>query len=339
MISIVVPIFNGEKYIKDCITSILLQTYVDWELLLIDNASDDDSLRLCKEYAVKDDRIQVLHQHRNMGVSVARNLGMEKARGEFVTFVDIDDWIEDDYLERLFAFQNQNKADMVICGYQKAFDKDRQVLQDRLKKQKENQACIENSIQKTEWFKAYNVEEYLEHYFLEGNTHCWGVLYQRQLLEGVQFPKGITIGEDMLFLLEIAQKTKNLVITDYKGYHYYINEAGAMKKKFTLSYMDQIVCWERALQKIEKNYPKLRVKVISIILVSILLVVGKISELTTDERKEYEMVEKKCYDTFLKYIKVKGVQKFLPKGYPIKVFIYQHFPLVYIKLYGSLRKA
>lgn len=343
MISIVVPIYNGENYIEDCLKSILVQTYEDWELILIDNASEDNSLRVCKEYAAKDDRIQVLRQHNNMGVSVARNLGIEKARGEFVTFIDIDDWVEEDYLEKLLAIQKQNKADMVICGYQKAFEKDRLAKQEYLKKkvaaQKVNRENFQNPTQGSNSEQVYQTEEYLEHYFLEGNTHCWGVLYERKLLEGVQFPKGITIGEDMLFLLEIAQKANTLVVTDYKGYYYYINETGAMKKRFTISYMDQIGCWEKALQTIEESYPKLTVKVNSIILVSILLVVGKISELSIEEQKEYEEAGKECYDAFVKYCKVNGVQHFLPKGYPIKVFVYKYFPKLYIKLYGRLRKA
>ena len=113
MISIVVPIYNGENYIEDCVRSILSQIYQDWELILVDNASEDDSLLKCKEFARKDDRIQVLQQHRNMGVSAARNLGIEKARGEFITFIDIDDWVEQDYLERLVSIQNKKNFDMV----------------------------------------------------------------------------------------------------------------------------------------------------------------------------------------------------------------------------------
>ena len=343
MISIVVPIFNGEKYIEDCLKSILMQTYIDWELLLIDNASEDGSLRICKEYASKDDRIQVFQQHRNMGVSAARNLGMEKARGEFVTFIDIDDWIEEDYLERLLAIQKQKNADMVICGYQKAYEKDREELQglwkEKVSVRTGERAGIESVFKETGDSLVYGTEEYLEHYFLEGNTHCWGVLYERPLLEGVQFPKGLTIGEDMLFLLEIAQKAKTKVVTEYQGYHYYINENGAMKKKFTISYMDQIVCWEKALKNIESCYPKLTVKVTSIVIVSILLVVGKIAELNTEERKEFEEAQKTCYNSLLKYTKEKGVHSFLPRGYSLKVFVYQHFPSVYIKLYGSLRKV
>ena len=129
MISIIVPVYNGEKYIDDCVKSILVQTYQDWELILIDNASTDNSLQLCKKMASQDDRIEVLQQHRNMGVSVARNLGIEKARGDYVTFVDVDDWIEKEYLENLLDTLEKEKADVVIGDYAKVYDADRQTLE------------------------------------------------------------------------------------------------------------------------------------------------------------------------------------------------------------------
>ena len=323
MISIIVPIYNGEKYIEDCLKSIFVQTYEEWELILIDNASTDDSLELCKMYAAQDDRIQVLHQHHNKGVSVARNLGIEKARGEFITFIDVDDWVACDYLEKLVSVQKEKKAGMIICEYQKSYDKDR----------------IDKKSNKHEYheLREYNTREYLDRYFLEGNTHCWGVLYERNLLDGIRFKKGMSIGEDMLFLMEVAGQAEKIVVSNYKGYYYYINENGAMKKKFTPSYMDQIYCWEKALQKIQEKYPELVTKVESILVVSVLLVVGKLSELTKEERLQYQKEEVFCYETFKKYSKKKEIKKYLPAGYPIKVWIYRHFPQMYLSLYGRLR--
>lgn len=345
MISIVVPIYNGEKYIEDCIKSIWRQTYQNWELIIIDNASTDDSFILCKDFACRDDRIQVLHQHYNIGVSVARNLGIEKARGKYITFIDVDDWVEDDYLERLLAMQKKKNADMVICEYNKVGDREREILknQRRNKVNTANRATEspDKDTQETNkgkyHIKVYESKDYLERYFLKGNTHCWGVLFDRELLYGIYFPKGMSIGEDMLFLLEVAENAKTIVVTDYKGYYYYINESGAMNKKFTPGYMDQITCWEKALCKIRESYPELVARVESILVVSVLLVVGKLSELGKEERKQYIDEENKCYETFLKYGKKKEIQKFLPGGYPLKVFIYRYFPEVYIFLYGKLK--
>ena len=340
MISIIVPIYNGEKYIEDCLKSILVQTYTQWELILIDNASTDDSLQICKEYAAKDDRIQVFHQHHNKGVSVARNLGIEKARGDFITFIDVDDWVEADYLERLYAIQKKKNADMVVCEYQKAYDKDREILREIFLKRMQARLSekSDNREDKKCQLKTYETKEYLEKYFLEGNTHCWGVLFERKLLDGIYFPKGMSIGEDMLFLLDASKNADTIIATNYKGYCYYINENGAMNKKFTSSYMDQIYCWERALEYINDGYSELAIKVESILVVSVLLVVGKLAQLDTSARKEYAKEEEECYKIFMKYAVKKDINKFLSAGYLPKVMLYRYLPKVYIYLYGKLKQ-
>lgn len=345
MISIVVPIYNGEKYVDDCVKSILFQTYAEWELIIIDNASTDNSLEICRKYAAKDDRVQILQQHHNMGVSAARNLGIEKARGEFITFIDIDDWVAEDYLEKLLAIQKKKNADMVICEYHKAYEKGRVLIsslgQEKHVADNKKTVIVESNKKGSEkahyGLKTYQPKEYLEKYFLEGNTHCWGVLFERELLHGIYFPKGMTIGEDMLFLMDVAERAGNIVVTNYKGYYYYINESGAMNKKFTLSYMDQIFCWQKALQKLETLYPELAVKAESILVVSVLLVVGKLSELDKKERLQYQKEENDCYEIFMKYAKKKEIRKYLPSGYLLKVWMYRYLPKIYIILYGKLR--
>ena len=127
-------------------------------------------------------------------------------------------------------------------------------------------------------------------------------------------------------------------MTKYKGYQYYFNSEGAMLKKFTPSFMDQITCWQRALQRIKEVYPELSTKVESILVVAVLLVVGKISELDSNVKKEYQEEEKRCYHIFMEHAKKKEIQKYLPKGYPLKVFLYRFFPKLYIFLYGQLKR-
>ena len=326
MISIVVPVYNAEKYLKNCIDSILSQTYPNWELILIDNGSTDGSMDICRNYALKDSRISAIHQYQNKGVSVARNLGMERCSGEFITFVDADDWIKEDYLETMLRIQKAQSAELVICEYDFVHDTD------RITEPPKTQEDIEKTI------KIYNTEQYLENYLLEGNPHCWGVLYKNSILDQLKFPAGLTIGEDLLFILEASMRAEKIVVTGYKGYQYYINTAGAMLKKFTPSFMDQIACWKKALQKIEESFPRLTVKVESILVVSILLVVGKIAELDLEEQKKYKNEESECYRLFMRYAKKKEIREFLPKGYPLKVMMYRFLPKIYIFLYGTIKR-
>ena len=111
MISVIVPVYNTEKYLDRCIQSILAQTYTDFELLLIDDGSTDLSGEICDKYAEQDSRVKVFHKE-NGGVSSARNLGLDKANGDWVTFVDADDWVTTLYLNNLS--DNTNSADFVV---------------------------------------------------------------------------------------------------------------------------------------------------------------------------------------------------------------------------------
>lgn len=115
-ISIIVPVYKVENYLHKCLDSILAQTFTDWECILIDDGSPDNSGKICDEYAEKDSRFRVIHQE-NAGVSAARNAGLNVAQGEWITFVDSDDWVERNWLEELYKIAVHNDVDVVECGY------------------------------------------------------------------------------------------------------------------------------------------------------------------------------------------------------------------------------
>lgn len=325
MVSIVMPVYNAEKYLKKSIESVLQQTYVSWELILIDNGSSDKSLRICREYAEREDQITVLHQYRNLGVSSARNLGMEKVRGNYVTFLDADDWIAPDYLEQLMKIENKQQADMLVCRYQKVYDADRDGAKEK----------TEEQVYET---REYEKKEYITKCLLEGYTHCWGVLYRVSALEGIRFPLKMTIGEDVLFLIEAVLQAKKLLVTDYDGYRYYINEKGAMNRSFVSSYMDQIYCWEKARERLVEEYPETEDKLNSILLVSAVLVAGKLAVLPLEEQKAFTKEMECCQNTIQTLGSQRNVVRLLPHGYSLKVGIFRASPILYLKLYGAWKR-
>ena len=115
LISVIVPVYNVEKYLSRCIESILRQTYPYFELILVDDGSPDKSGKICDKYAKKDERIKVLHKE-NGGVSSARNIGLDYAKGEYISFIDSDDWVRENYLEKLLAPMLQYDVQMVLGG-------------------------------------------------------------------------------------------------------------------------------------------------------------------------------------------------------------------------------
>lgn len=326
MISIILPVYNTEEYVGRCIESIQNQTYENWEMIIIDNGSTDGSYHICKKYAKEDSRIEVFHQYQNKGVSVARNLGLERVSGEFVTFIDADDWVEKNYLQELLNIQRECEADMVVCGYE---------IKETREQQEEKELAQESDYVN----RILSAEEYFSEYMLQGNTHCWGVLYRRKKIEEIHFPGKVTIGEDLLYLIHAAKTMEKIVVTDYSGYRYYRNLKGVMLKKFSHSYMDQLSCWQKAKEVLIEGYPALENKIDSIIVVSALLVIGKISELSSKEQEKYREDYQQCFRVVKEYGRQRKIRKHLPSGYPLKVFIFTIAPRFYMKLYGVKKSA
>ena len=163
LISIIVPIYNVEKYLNQCIQSIVKQTYKNLEIILIDDGSTDKSPELCDEWATNDKRIKVIHQ-KNQGAAMAKNQGLESATGELIAFVDSDDCIKIDMYERLYKLLKEKQCDIVECGYQ-CFENnitDEKITKNRLEicnNEKAIEYLIDNSLMKqVVWNKLYRKE-------------------------------------------------------------------------------------------------------------------------------------------------------------------------------------
>ena len=120
LISVIVPVYNVERYLRQCIESITNQSYKNLQIILIDDGSKDNSGKICDEYAEKDKRVEVIHKE-NTGVSAARNTGLDNAKGEWITFVDADDWVEKNFCEILIKKATENESDCIACGYNKVY--------------------------------------------------------------------------------------------------------------------------------------------------------------------------------------------------------------------------
>lgn len=214
-ISIIVPIYNVEKYLPKCIDSILKQTFTEFELLLIDDGSKDLSGRICDEYAKKDTRIKVFHKS-NGGVSSARNIGLLHAKGEWIYFADADDELELDGLEILFSAVKDNNIDFVMGGYTK-YDENEKMLFTTPKRQDKilsAQTCISYLFKP----KGYEYHGYL-----------WNKLFKKSIVSDLKFNEDIYFNEDRLFIVQYLCKcVGHCYYTARPIYNYYIRETSAM---------------------------------------------------------------------------------------------------------------
>ena len=336
-ISVIIPVYNGAAWLETCVRSVLAQTWQDLEVLILDDSSTDGTGQLAERLAKGDDRVRVITRAKR-GVSSARNEGIEKSEGSYLAFVDADDRIDRKMLEIQHEILTKENCDMVLCGYS-AWDgtdggNGRTAAQLRKgNKNTENSDTLEYSV------KIADENEYLSDYLLGGATRCWSILYRREAIGSARFREDLTIGEDMLFLMELLPNLKRVGITDYPGYAYRINPAGAMLRPFQPSYMDEIKSWRLAGKIVAERDPSLLPKASAILAVSAMLAAGKIACLPKGERRRFKGCVTRCRQAVKEGLKTPGARGELPSGYRIKTALFSLCPAVYLNLYHLWKKG
>lgn len=209
LISIIVPVFNAQNYIEKCIKSIICQTYMDWELLLIDDGSTDNSYEMCKKY--RNEKINLFHKN-NGGVSSARNYGLKKSKGDYIVFVDADDYVDKDYLKNLY--DNIRDNDLVVSGYKEVYSTGKVNIRNFGEKNMTNK-YIKNKFD----------ELYLSNFF----NSPFNKLYKKALIN-CNFNENQILGEDLLFNLQYIKNCKNINTINNTDYNYIINNTSATNK-------------------------------------------------------------------------------------------------------------
>lgn len=204
LISIIVPVYNVEKYLSQCLDSILSQTYTNWEAILVDDGSKDNSGKICDEYTAKDSRFKVFHQE-NGGVSSARNFGIDNARGEWITFVDADDIIAENYISAVKDILIENKCGTVTSSSYKMTDEGK----------KYPYVEYPDLLLTTGEF----VKKELKHYV------SWGFFFQLSIIKryNIQFDTRLNMSEDALFIMQYLGCIETVQLTSQITYYYRIN--------------------------------------------------------------------------------------------------------------------
>lgn len=207
IISVIVPVYNVQEYLEKCINSILEQTYADLEVILVDDGSTDGSRETCDKLAQNDRRIKVIHQQ-NAGQSSARNVGLDIATGDYVSFIDSDDWIDNDMYEVLMNLMNRYNPDIVSCGL-------KNIYKDHV-----------NSIQ-TDKVVVFSNEEALEDLFSQHyiRFEVWNKIYKKELLTSLRFKSG-QIHEEIYFSSHALLQANKIVYIDRPMYNYLVDRYG-----------------------------------------------------------------------------------------------------------------
>lgn len=231
-ISIIVPIYKVEPYLRRCVDSILNQTFTDFECILVDDGSPDNCPQICDEYAKKDTRIKVIHKA-NGGLSDARNAGIDIAQGEYLGFVDSDDWIHPQMYEILYKGIVENNVKLSVCAY--------------------NETDTEEEFERIDKpvFELYDGMKFLMTYNVAAVV-AWNKLYHRSLFENIRYPVG-RIHEDEFTTYKLLYNSGKIVFCNKNMYFYFMNENGITKGSYSLQKIDAIYALEERYRFAKKH--------------------------------------------------------------------------------------
>lgn len=272
LVSIIVPIYNAEKYLDSCIQSVLRQTYTNWELILIDDGSTDKSGRIAEEYGFADERITVFHQ-KNLGVSLARNQGIDEATGNYVVFLDADDELIEDCLAKTVNIAEETNAD-VVAG-----------------RSCENQELFQDRII---WTGAEALENSLKDHLFTYSA-C-AKLIRREFIGKTRFTPDIRINEDSYFVFQLLCKQNVFVLTNDVIYFYRANSESSSRTVFSEKYFDILKVSDLKYKKIEEQFPQMHDLAKNMLLKARMNVLRILAVRT---RNEYRDVEKKLLEYIL----------------------------------------
>lgn len=310
MISVIVPVYNAEKYLTKCVDSILAQSFENFELILVDDGSKDGSGAICDKYAARDSRVKVLHNE-NGGVSAARESGVAQSRGEYIAFIDADDYIAKDYLTVLYEDIVKNNADIACCDCVEIVNGTEtngfhNVLENRV---------IENRVEYILDF--LNLKEFYGYV-------VWAKLIRKELLKGQMF-KQIHFGEDTVYILNLFEKATITTLNDYKGYYYIRNEdsvtvkgANDVTKSLDHFYIGEALVGLSAFT--DNNTQAIAANRYAF------LVYGGLSLIIKGNHKE--IIEEK-YDYICQHINAVLKLKDIKLKYKVMLRFYKHFPKLY----------
>ena len=226
--SIIIPVYNVAPYLRECLDSVLAQTFTDWEAICVDDGSTDGSGAILDEYAAKDKRFRIVHQ-KNSGVSVARNTALEIVDGEWLTFIDADDWIDRDYLLLLNKAAEEYDSDVVICNVRRYNETGE------------------------EWHVGPNCDGIVspEDLYVNYNSLCawsWGKIYKRSLWLSIRFPVGIAYSEDRYVLHEILFRYPKLPVVSKNLYNYRLRGNSAYGSEWTPKRLQRRFALQRQIE-------------------------------------------------------------------------------------------
>ena len=312
-ISVVVPVYNVSKYLKECVDTILKQTYTNLEIILVDDGSTDDSGNICEEYAKKDNRIKVIHK-KNGGLSSARNAGIKIATGKYIGFVDSDDWIDLDMYNKLYKNMKKEKAQISCC----------------------NRLLVYSNLEKkygtTSYYEVMDSKRAIELMCTYGyiGVSAYTKLYEKDLFNGIEFPDGKK-SEDVFIMYKLFEKASTIVY-DATPLYYYRQRSGSITTAKNIN-LDIIDASKELMDYVVKKYPDIKEIVTNNYVYSIIgvydtILKSKKSGADIKKLKKYIKQEVKKYYNEIRKLKINS------KSRQLQLFLIRYMASLYCLIFN-----
>jgi glycosyltransferase involved in cell wall biosynthesis len=239
-VSIIVPVYNTQRYLHECIKSLINQTYKDIEIILVDDGSTDKSGSICDGYAKQDKRVKIFHIS-NCGLAHARNIGIDNVTGEYILFQDSDDYIELNMIKEMVNEAHKNNSDLIICGYRKFFEKPEKVI-------------IEKCYNKINYLNRKDfLNDFYKYFPISSNT-AWGKLYNTKTIKEneIKFIKGLSLIEDLMFNSKYYSKIDRIIVLN-NVYCNYRQVKDSLAHKFTENVFDLLDIYFKEIKALLSN--------------------------------------------------------------------------------------
>ena len=295
LVSIIVPVYNVEKYLEKCLDSLINQTYRNLQIILVDDGSRDSSGTICDRYAAQDNRIQVIHKKQS-GVSAARNTGLEAVKGSYICFADSDDWIDEKMIETMYENMVEEKAQISLIGYDMVWEDGR-----CQKKSDENAYYV--------WNQREAIAQWMTQKIFKG--FMWDKMFAREIFSGIRFLEDRSYMEDVAIGLDLFARAEKVVYSGKIGYHYLQRQGSATNSGFQERELLGITEAEKMIRFSEEHQGIYNKEAYSRLLINVYTILERI--VLTGSKKDKERIPelKKVLREHREYLKCSVVNSYM----------------------------
>ena len=311
LISVIIPVYNVEDYLPRCVDSVLAQTYTNLEIFLVDDGSPDNCGKICDDYAARDKRIKVIHK-KNGGLSDARNAALDLCCGEYISFVDSDDYVSEDFVESLYHAIKTHHSRLAICGFMK-FDERGHIAADYTPSSQE-EAVSGAKMMETVW-----------------RPSACNKLYEKSLFNGLRYPYG-KLYEDLFIYHDILAQVDRAVLTGKNSYYYFNRQNSIINKKYDIRNTDLIEGLDLRIKGLRKmKFNDLADRQLSFLFNATVEAFCRIQDPDDKTNARLHEVKAICDRHFPEMMNYKGFT--LAKK--AKILLFRYFPSIYTIAFGS----